>query len=85
LEEAGGGLAEAIEHAERLGERRVLWEALALAAIVADRRGAEDEAEELRGRARAIVDEIAAGLPEADLRDRFLAREDIRALIRREP
>ena len=80
FEEAGSELADAIEHAERLGERRVLWEALALSAAVQDRKGAEREATELRRQARAIVDEIAAGLADADLRQRFLARDDIRAL-----
>ncbi len=58
----------------------MLWEALALSATVQDRKGAEREATELRRRARAIVDEIAAGLTDADLRQRFLARQDIRAL-----
>ena len=80
FEEAGSELADAIEHAERLGERRVLWEALALSAAVQDRKGAEREATELRRQARTIVDEIAAGLADADLRQRFLARDDIRAL-----
>ena len=68
----------AIEHAERLGERRVLWEALAVSATVHARKGAEREAADLRRRARAIVDEIAAGLSDADLRRRFLSRDDVR-------
>jgi tetratricopeptide (TPR) repeat protein len=80
LEEARDELADAIERAERLGERRVLWEALASSADVHARRGAEQEARDLRRRARAIVDEIAAGLPEPDLRRRFLARDDVLAL-----
>ena len=80
FEEAGDELADAIERAERLGEHRVLWEALALSAIVQARRGAEHEAHDLRERARAIVDEIAAGLPDLDLRQRFLARDDVVAL-----
>jgi class 3 adenylate cyclase/tetratricopeptide (TPR) repeat protein len=80
LDEAGHELADAIVRAEGLGERRVLWEALALSADLHDRRGALREAADLRGRARAIVDEIVAGLPEPDLRRRFLARDDVRAL-----
>ena len=80
FDEAGMELADAIEHAERLGERRVLWEALALSATVQDRKGAERESAELRRRASAIVDEIAVGLADAALRQRFLARDDIRAL-----
>jgi hypothetical protein len=80
FEEAGSELAEAVELAERLGERRVLWEALALSAIVQDRKGADRESTELRRRAREIVDEIAAGLTDADLRRRFLSRDDVLAL-----
>jgi hypothetical protein len=80
FEEAGDGLAEAIERAERLGERRVLWEALALSADLHARRGADPEAADLRRRARAIVDDIAAGLPDPDLRRRFLSRDDVHAL-----
>ena len=81
FEEAGSELAEAIELAERLGERRVLWEALASSAAV---RGADGQAHDLRGRARGIVDEIAAGLTDADLRHRFLSREGVAALVVRE-
>jgi tetratricopeptide (TPR) repeat protein len=85
LEEAGGELSEAIEQAERLGERKVLWEALALFATVQARRGAEREAHDLRERARGIVDEIATGLADRDLRHRFMSREDVAALAAREP
>jgi class 3 adenylate cyclase/ATP/maltotriose-dependent transcriptional regulator MalT len=80
LEEAGGELAEAIEHAERLGERKVLWEALALSADLNAPRRAEEESAELRARALTIVEEIAAGLADADLRRRFLSRDDVHAL-----
>jgi class 3 adenylate cyclase/tetratricopeptide (TPR) repeat protein len=80
FEEAGGELAQAIEHAERLDERKVLWEALALSADLHARRGAEQEAAELRARARAIVEEIAAGLADPELRRRFLARDDVHTL-----
>jgi tetratricopeptide (TPR) repeat protein len=80
LDEAGNELAAAIEHAGRLGEQPVLWEALALSATVRDQQGSAGEAADLRRRARAIVDEIVAGLPEPDLRRRFLARDDVRAL-----
>jgi tetratricopeptide (TPR) repeat protein len=80
LQEAGRQLADAIERAERLGERRVLWEALALSADLHARGGAEPEASDLRRRALAIVEEIAAGLPESGLRRRFLARDDVLAL-----
>jgi class 3 adenylate cyclase/tetratricopeptide (TPR) repeat protein len=71
--EAEGELADAISEAEQLGERMALWEALALRAQVFDRRGETDEAGELRRRARTVVDEIAVGIAEDELRDRFLA------------
>jgi class 3 adenylate cyclase/tetratricopeptide (TPR) repeat protein len=80
LDEADHELVHGIARAEELGERRVLWEALALSADLHTRRGALREAADLRSRARAIVDEIEAGLPEPDLRRRFLARDDVRAL-----
>jgi class 3 adenylate cyclase/tetratricopeptide (TPR) repeat protein len=80
LDEADLELADAIVRAEGLGERRVLWEALALSADLHARRGARREAADLRSRACAIVEEIAAGLPEPDLRRRFLARDDVHAL-----
>jgi tetratricopeptide (TPR) repeat protein len=81
-EEANAGLAEAIERAERLGERRVLWEALAISAELAARTGGDPA--EPRRRAREIVDEIAAGLADRDLRRRFLSREDVAGLAARE-
>jgi tetratricopeptide (TPR) repeat protein len=77
-EEALAELAEAIERAERLGERRVLWEALATSAELETRSGGDPA--EPRRRAREIVDEIASGLTDADLRERFLSRDDVRAL-----
>ncbi len=73
-------LGRARELAERLGERTALWEALALSASLHARRGDLEEAAELRRRARDVVEAIAAGLPDQDLRGRFLAREDVRAL-----
>jgi class 3 adenylate cyclase/tetratricopeptide (TPR) repeat protein len=80
LEEARDVLVEAIERAQRLGEQRVLWEALALSADVHARIGDAFTAGDLRRRARALVEEIAAGLSDADLRRRFLSRDDVVAL-----
>jgi tetratricopeptide (TPR) repeat protein len=73
-------LREAIERAERLGERLPHWEALALGAGLLDRAGAERPAAESRRRAREIVDRIAIGIDDEDLRQSFLAREDVVAL-----
>jgi tetratricopeptide (TPR) repeat protein len=85
LSEAERALADAVESAERLGERKPLWEALALSADLATRRGAEEEGAELRRRARVVIAEIAAGISDDDLRGRFLARDDVRALASRGP
>jgi class 3 adenylate cyclase/tetratricopeptide (TPR) repeat protein len=80
FEDAERELADAIGSADRLGERKALWEALALSAEVSARRGAEKDAAGLRRRARGIVDEIAARISDEDLRGRFLARDDVDAL-----
>jgi tetratricopeptide (TPR) repeat protein len=79
-DEAEGFLADAAERAARLGEPLPHWEALALTAEVLDRRGAGDEAADARRRARAIVERLAAGVDDEDLRRRFLARPDVVAL-----
>ena len=80
FEEAGSELAGAVELAERFGERRVLWEALALSADLHERRGADEEAAGLRRRALGIVEEIVHGLADRNLRRRFLSRADVHAL-----
>jgi tetratricopeptide (TPR) repeat protein len=80
FEDAERELTDAVGSAERLGERKTLWEALALSADLAARRGAEEAAARLRRRARGIVEEIAAGIPDEELRGRFLARSDVRDL-----
>jgi tetratricopeptide (TPR) repeat protein len=80
FEDAEEELTDAIESADRLGERKTLWEALALSADLAARRGAEEDAADLRRRARCTVEAIAAGISNEDLRGRFLARDDVHAL-----
>ena len=77
--EADLELAEAIELAGEVGERRVLWEALATSAELAARSEPRREADP-RQRAREIVEEIAAGMADPELRRRFLARDDVRDL-----
>ncbi len=76
LAEAEGASTEATEEAERLGERRALWEALAISAKVRELRGTPDEAAELRERARGVVGEIAEGLDDDGLRESFLERTE---------
>jgi hypothetical protein len=80
LEAAERALVEAAERAERLGERLALWEALALTAELLRRRGDEKGAVEAQRRAREIVDRVAAGIDDDDLRRSFLSREDVRSL-----
>jgi hypothetical protein len=72
-------LGEARERAERLGERRALWEILAMTADFKDDDGASDDASDLRRSALAIVEEIAAGVG-PELRSSFLSRADVVAL-----
>jgi tetratricopeptide (TPR) repeat protein len=79
-EAADAALTEAIERAARLGERLPWWAALGLRAETLERRGDTAEAAGFRRRARDIVEEIAAGLPEDELRRTFLARDDVVAL-----
>jgi hypothetical protein len=78
-EPAGRTLGEARERAERLGERRALWEVLAMTADFKDDDSASGDASDLRRSALAIVEEIAAGVGPA-LRSSFLARDDVVAL-----
>jgi tetratricopeptide (TPR) repeat protein len=80
VDDAERALAEAIESAERTGERRVLWEALALSSSLHAERGDHEAALDLRRRAATIVEEIAAGL-DHDLRARFLSQDDVRAIL----
>jgi hypothetical protein len=72
-------LGEARERAERLGERRALWEILAMTADLRDDDGETNAVSDLRRSALAIVEEIAAGLTQ-DLRSSFLSRADVVAL-----
>jgi tetratricopeptide (TPR) repeat protein len=80
VDDAELALAEAIRSAERTGERRVLWEALALSSSLHADRGDHKAALDLRRRAATIVDGIAAGLDD-DLRARLLSRDDVRAIL----
>jgi tetratricopeptide (TPR) repeat protein len=78
-EAAGRTLGEARERAERLGERRALWEILAMTADLRDDDGETNAAADLRHSALAIVEEIAAGV-DPELRSSFLSRADVVAL-----
>jgi MalT-like TPR region len=75
-EAAGRTLGEARERAERLGERRALWEILAMTADLRDGDGESNAAADVRRSALAIVEEIAAGVG-PELRSSFLSRADV--------
>jgi tetratricopeptide (TPR) repeat protein len=64
----------AVAQAERLGKRRVLWRALAVLADALHAVGETDEAAERRAGAARIVDDIASGITDRDVRRTFLAR-----------
>lgn len=64
----------AVAQAERLGKRRVLWRALAVLADALHAVGETDEAAERRAGAARIVDDIASGIADQDVRRTFLAR-----------
>jgi hypothetical protein len=65
-DDAERDLADAAEIAERLGERLVLADALRLRADRRDDDGA-------RATATRLVEEVAAGIADADLREAFTA------------
>jgi tetratricopeptide (TPR) repeat protein len=75
--EAESALREARSTAQSLGHRRVLWEILAeLEPLVGD-----DDRGEMRAEAKRIVEGIA-GSVEDDLAASFIARPDVRAVLR---
>jgi len=80
FDEAERELLRALDAAQQLGERTASWEALAVLAEVRGREGRADEAADLRRRAREIVDEIAVGIADVELRSAFLARDDVVSL-----
>jgi tetratricopeptide (TPR) repeat protein len=81
LEEAAAGLQMARAEAEQLGSRRLLWPILAALAEMAEARG-RAEAGGVRHQAGQIVDYIAAHAPTPALRQSFLARAEVQALLR---
>ncbi len=77
---ADSTLAEAEQHAERVGALPLLWVAAALRADRAELAGDPAAAAVRRSRAADTVRAIAVGLSEDD-RDRWLFREDIAAIV----
>jgi tetratricopeptide (TPR) repeat protein len=79
---AGQALEKAQAAAEEMGSRHRLWQILAALAELETRRGNEGQAEGLQREARDILTEIAGHIPTPELRDSFLTRPDVRALLR---
>jgi tetratricopeptide (TPR) repeat protein len=66
--------------AEAIGSRRMLWQILAPLSEIEKELGNATEAEALRARAREIAEYIAGQTP-SELRDTFLLRPEVRALV----
>jgi tetratricopeptide (TPR) repeat protein len=81
LDEAREVLGEAKERSEALGSRNSQWQILGLLAELETRRGNPAEAEKLRRRAGKIVLDIAARVEALGLRESFLAREQVKAVL----
>ncbi|HET7236043.1 MAG TPA: adenylate/guanylate cyclase domain-containing protein [Actinomycetota bacterium] len=80
VDEAEHALAQAEERAARLGELLALWQALALRAVIIEARGDKVGAAETRDRARAIVERVASGIDDENLRGSFLGLPEVRGL-----
>jgi len=81
LDEAHEILAEARAEAEAQGARRILWLILATQGEIESQRGNLAEAQAVRLEAREIVQYIADHAP-PELRDSFLARPEVRDVMR---
>jgi tetratricopeptide (TPR) repeat protein len=77
-DEAERALAEARSEAESLEHHLVLWEILAALSQIAAGRGDAERATELRSEARRIVEHIAEGLDDVELRATFLDRSGLK-------
>jgi tetratricopeptide (TPR) repeat protein len=80
-QQAQEALLEAQALAEESNGRRMQWQVLATLAEVEDERGNPAAAGELRGRAREIVDYIAAHAGREELRASFLTRPEVATLL----
>ncbi len=84
-EEAREILVEARTAAEALGSRRTLWEILLALSQIEKERGDPEEAEEMRRRARQIVEYIADHAGTSTLRASFLNLPRVRAVLEPDP
>jgi hypothetical protein len=74
-------LAEAAAISREIGQRRTLWQILAVQAEVELGQGNGDEASALRGRAREIVDYIAGHISSEVLRASFLMQSKVQGVM----
>ena len=76
---------EVLERATRLsdehGQKRMLWRILGLLTELEVERGNDDQARAYRGRAKEIVEHIAANTGSSSLTATFLARPDVLAIL----
>ena len=82
LEDAHQTLTQARSLAERLGAKSQLWPVLESLADVNEKLGNRAEAKENRETARKLIEEIADSLHEIGLRESFLEKAQVRALMR---
>jgi tetratricopeptide (TPR) repeat protein len=80
-QQAQEALLEARALSEEANGRRMLWQILATLAEFEDWRGNAAAAGELRGRAREIIDYIAAHAGDEELRASFLSQPEVAALL----
>lgn len=80
LEIAQDTLVTALNEAENMQMRRILWQTQSALAEVAEKLGQIDEAKRFRTKAQDIVNYIAARIGNEELRDSFLNRPDVIAL-----
>ncbi len=71
----------AADEAERLGRMPVLWHALAGLAEAQRSMGKSDQAAECAGRARQIIERLAATVPDERLRATFLQSSKVQRVM----
>ena len=78
--DAHDALTKALEHAENMHSRIIIWQVQAALAELADRQGKSDQSRQHRALAREIINYIAARTGSEELRESFLNRKDVIAL-----
>ncbi len=81
VEAAGRVLNAARAEAESLGSRWMLWQILAALSAVEENRGRHAEVQAVRAQARELIAYIAGHMPTRDMRDAFLHRPTVRAIM----